>query len=112
MAVSKRPSVAALIASRLSAVSVTSAWNPSSVCLPQALSEEPFMAHFAQALTANVGHVVRELQAVHALSGLHALPEGKRIFTSLAYLVTLLVNAFRIVGWNHADRLRHPVDQW
>ena len=46
------------------------------------------MAHFAQALTANVGHVVRELQAVHALSGLHALPEGKRIFTSLAYLVT------------------------
>ena len=46
------------------------------------------MAHFAQALTANVGHVVRELQAVHGLSGLHALPEGKRIFTSLAYLVT------------------------
>ena len=67
---------------------MTPACNPSSVFLSQALSEDPFMAHFAQALTANVGHVVRELQAVHALSGLHALPEGQRIFTSLAYLVT------------------------
>ena len=46
------------------------------------------MAHFAQAVTANVGHVVRELQAVASLCSLHALPEGKRIFTSLAYLVT------------------------
>ena len=39
------------------------------------------MAHFAQAVTANVGHVVRELQAVASLCSLHALPEGKRIFT-------------------------------
>ena len=46
------------------------------------------MAHFAEGVTAKVGHVVRELQAVASLRSLHAHPESKRIFTSLAYLVT------------------------